>query len=164
MTPKSLLRHPLAVSRLNDLSDGPFQAVLDDPDMPEAPKNVIFCSGKIFYELYKRRHDLGNSHTAIVRLEQFYPVPETQIKKTMERYDGIKNWYWVQEEPENMGGWHFIRPYLSDISRNSIAYIGRKASSSPAPGFHSIYKQEQEAIIEQAIGPLTAVNDKADAG
>jgi 2-oxoglutarate dehydrogenase E1 component len=164
MTPKSLLRHPLAVSRLNDLSEGPFQAVLGDPDMPEAPKNVIFCSGKIFYELYKRRLDLGNNHTAIVRLEQFYPVPQTQIKKAMERYGGVKNWYWVQEEPENMGGWHFIRPYLSDISRNSIAYIGRKASSSPAPGFHSIYKREQEAIVEQAIGPAPAEKDEAATG
>lgn len=163
MTPKSLLRHPLAVSRLNDFSDGHFQAVLDDPETPEAPKNVIFCSGKIFYELYKRRLDVENAPTAILRLEQFYPVPEAQIKKMVEKYSGVKNWYWVQEEPENMGGWHFIRPYLNDISRKSVAYIGRKAASSPAPGFHSIYKKEQAAIIEQAIGPLSAVNDKAAA-
>ncbi len=163
MTPKSLLRHPLAVSRLNDFSDGHFQAVMDDPETPEAPKNVIFCSGKIFYELYKRRLDLKNTHTAIVRLEQFYPVPETQIKKTVQKYGRVKNWYWVQEEPENMGGWHFIRPYLNDMSRKSFAYIGRKASSSPASGFHRIYKQEQEAIIEQALGPPAAGDEKAGA-
>ena len=75
-----------------------------------------------------------------------------------------KNLCWVQEEPENMGGWHFIRPYLSDISRKSFAYIGREASSSPASGFHSIYKKQQAAIIEQAIGPPVAAKDKAAAG
>ncbi len=164
MTPKSLLRHPLAVSSLDDLSDGHFQAVLDDPEAPEAPKNFIFCSGKIFYELFKRRQDLRNAHTAIVRLEQLYPVPEAQIKKTVQKYSGVKNYYWVQEEPQNMGGWHFIRPYLSDISRKSFAYIGREASSSPASGFHSIYKMQQAAIIEQAIGPPVAAKDKAAAG
>ena len=164
MTPKSLLRHPLAVSGINDLSDGHFQAVLDDPDTQQEAKNVIFCNGKIFYELYKRRLDLKNTYTAIVRLEQFYPVPEAQIKKTAEKYRGVKNWFWVQEEPENMGGWHFIQPYLYDISGNSFAYIGRKASSSAASGFHTIYKQEQEAIIEQAIGPAPAKKDKAAKG
>jgi 2-oxoglutarate dehydrogenase E1 component len=161
MTPKSLLRHPLAVSKLKDLCNGYFQTVLDDPQGPEAPQNVLFCSGKIFYELYKRRLDLENTHTAIVRLEQFYPVAQEQIKRTVEKYRGAKNWYWVQEEPQNMGGWHFIRSYLNDISRKSFAYIGRKASSSPASGFHAIYKQEQEAIIEQAIGPAFAEKDKA---
>jgi 2-oxoglutarate dehydrogenase E1 component len=164
MTPKSLLRHPLAISRLNDLSEGHFETVLDDPDTRELPQNVIFCSGKIFYELYKRRLDVENTHTAIVRLEQFYPVPEAQIEKTVGKYRGAKNWFWVQEEPENMGGWRFIRAYLNDISRKSFAYIGRRASSSSASGFHTIYKQEQEAIVAQAIGPSAAVNDKAAAG
>jgi len=164
MTPKSLLRHPLAVSRLNDLSVGHFQAVLDDPETPELPKHVIFCSGKIFYELYKRRLDLENTDTAIVRVEQFYPVPEAQIKKTVEKYRGAKNWFWVQEEPENMGGWNFIRPYLNSISRNSFAYIGRKASSSAASGFHTIYKQEQEAIVEQALSSPAIRKGEAVAG
>jgi 2-oxoglutarate dehydrogenase E1 component len=164
MTPKSLLRHPLAVSRLNDLSDGHFQFVLDDPAKPQKPENVIFCSGKIFYDLHKRRMDLESGHTAIVRLEQLYPVPEAQIKKTAKKYRGAKNWYWVQEEPENMGGWHFIRPYLNNISGKSFAYIGRREASSPASGFHSIFKKEQEAIIEQAIGPAPAEKDKAATG
>jgi 2-oxoglutarate dehydrogenase E1 component len=164
MTPKSLLRHPLAVSRLDDLTGGHFRPVLDDPEKPQAPENVIFCSGKIFYDLYKRRADLQNTRTAIVRLEQFYPVPEAWIKKTMEKYPRAKNWCWVQEEPQNMGGWHFIRRYLEDISRKSFMYIGRQAASSPAPGFYTIYRQEQEAILEQAIGPSTAGSDKAAAG
>ena len=164
MTPKSLLRHPLAVSGLNDLSDGNFQAVLDDPAAPQEPKTVLFCSGKIFYELYKRRLDLRNTHTVILRLEQFYPVPEAQIIKAVEKYSAAKNWCWVQEEPENMGGWHFIRPYLDNISGKSFAYIGRQASSSAASGFHSIYKQEQEAIAERAIGPVPAEKDKAAKG
>jgi 2-oxoglutarate dehydrogenase E1 component len=164
MTPKSLLRHPLAVSRIEDFSEGYFQAVLDDPETPEAPKDVIFCSGKIFYELYKRRLDLGNAHTAIVRLEQLYPVPVVQIKETLAKYVRAQNWYWVQEEPANMGAWHFIRTHLNEISAKSFAYIGRQASSSPASGFHSIYKKEQAAILEQAIGRLPAEKGKAAAG
>jgi 2-oxoglutarate dehydrogenase E1 component len=164
MTPKSLLRHSLAVSKLDDFSNGHFQAVLDDPATLQTPKNVIFCSGKIFYELYKRRSDIENMDTAIIRLEQLYPVPEEQIKKTVKNYRGAKSWYWVQEEPKNMGGWNFIRPYLNDISGKSFAYIGRKVSSSPAAGFHTIYKQEQEAIIEQAIGPPAVKKDKAATG
>ncbi|MGD2037047.1 MAG: 2-oxoglutarate dehydrogenase E1 component [Desulfobacterales bacterium] len=164
MTPKSLLRHPLAVSKLEDFSGGDFRAVLDDPETPEAPKNIIFCSGKIFYDLYKRRSDLEIMDTAIARLEQLYPVPDEQIKKAVKQYRGAKNWYWVQEEPKNMGGWHFIRPHLNDISGKSFAYIGRKASSSPASGFHSVYKQEQEAIIEQAIGPPATEKNKVATG
>jgi 2-oxoglutarate dehydrogenase E1 component len=164
MTPKSLLRLPLAVSKIDDFCEGHFHAVLDDPETLQTPKNVIFCSGKIFYQLYKRRSDIENTETAIVRLEQLYPVPDEQIKKTLKQYRGAKNWYWVQEEPENMGGWHFIRPHLNDISGKSLAYIGRKAASSPASGFHSIYQQEQEAIIEQAIGPAAVEKEEAATG
>jgi 2-oxoglutarate dehydrogenase E1 component len=164
MTPKSLLRHSLAVSTLKDLSSGHFQAVMDDPEAPPSPKKVIFCSGKIFYELYKRRSDIESLDTAIVRLEQLYPVPEAEIRKIVKQYRDARNWYWVQEEPENMGAWQFIRPYLAGIRTKSVAYIGRKASSSPASGFHTVYKQEQEAIIEQAIGPPAAEKNKAATG
>jgi len=82
----------------------------------------------------------------------------------VEKYRGAKNWFWVQEEPENMGGWNFIRPYLNSISRNSFAYIGRKASSSAASGFHTIYKQEQEAIVEQALSSPAIRKGEAVAG
>jgi 2-oxoglutarate dehydrogenase E1 component len=164
MTPKSLLRHPLATSKLDDFSQGHFQALLDDPETLQPPKNVIFCSGKIFYQLYKRRSDIENMDTHIVRLEQLYPVPKKQLRKIIKKYQRAKNWYWVQEEPENMGGWHFIRSYLNDISGKSFAYIGRPASASPASGFHSIYQQEQESIIEQAIGPAAVAKDQAATG
>jgi 2-oxoglutarate dehydrogenase E1 component len=102
--------------------------------------------------------------TLIVRLEQLYPVPKKQLRKILKKYQRAKNWYWVQEEPENMGAWHFIRPFLNDISGNSFAYIGRPASASPASGFHTIYQQEQEAIIEQAIGPFPVEKDKVATG
>jgi len=161
MTPKSLLRHPLAVSSLDDFSVGHFQAVLDDPGTPENPKNIIFCSGKIYYQLDQRRSEIENMDTAIVRLEQLYPVAEKQIRATVKKYRGAKNWCWVQEEPENMGGWQFIRPYLNAINNKSFCYIGRKASASSASGFHTIYKLAQERIIEQAIGPAAAEKDKA---
>ncbi|MGD8797736.1 MAG: 2-oxoglutarate dehydrogenase E1 component, partial [Desulfobacterales bacterium] len=164
MTPKSLLRLSSAVSKLDDLCNGYFQAVIDDPETPQNPNSVIFCSGKIFYELSRRRWDAEKSDTAIVRLEQLYPVAEEQIKRAVQAYGSAVNWYWVQEEPQNMGAWHFIRPHLNRISGNSFAYIGRKASPSPASGFHSVYKQEQESILEQAIGPAAAEKDKAAAG
>jgi 2-oxoglutarate dehydrogenase E1 component len=164
MTPKSLLRLSSAVSELNDLCNGHFQAVIDDPETPQDPRRVVFCSGKIFYELSRRRWDTEKSETAIVRLEQLYPVAEEQIKRAVQNYSSAINWYWVQEEPENMGGWHFIRPHLNRISGKSFAYIGRKASSSPASGFHSIYKQEQESIIEQAIGPAAGEKNKVATG
>ena len=164
MTPKSLLRHPLAVSSLDDLSGGHFQAVLDDPKTPKNAKKVIFCSGKIYYQLDQRRSEIEKMDTAIVRLEQLYPVAEKQIRAMVKKYRAAKHWCWVQEEPENMGAWHFIRPYLNEISNQPFCYIGRKASSSPASGFHSIYKLDQEKIIEKAIGPAAAQNDKSTTG
>jgi len=93
---------------------------------------------------------------AIVRLEQLYPFPEDRIKQVFKRYKTVKNWVWVQEEPENMGAWQFVRPRLESITGKPLEYIGRAAASSPASGFPMIYKQEQTAITDQAIGKSKA--------
>ncbi len=161
MTPKSLLRHPQAISALPDFSEGRFDPVIDDPLRPDTARKVILCSGKIYYQLLQRCHEINCKDIAIVRLEQFYPFPEEALKRISENYSTVDNWCWVQEEPENMGGWRFVRPYLEEILGRKISYVGRPAAASPATGFPNIYKQRQSAISDQAIGPLQNEKDMA---
>ena len=155
MTPKSLLRHPLAVSTVDDLASGSYQEVLDDQDKPLKAKRILLCSGKVYYALLQRRRELNSSSSAIIRLEQFYPFPEKQIKTILSSYKQADKWYWVQEEPQNMGGWQFVKDRLAALVGKPIDYIGRKAASSPATGFPAIYKQQQAAIIDRAMGTST---------
>ncbi|MGD9120467.1 MAG: 2-oxoglutarate dehydrogenase E1 component [Desulfobacterales bacterium] len=163
MTPKSLLRHPLAVSTLDDMSVGHFQPVLDDPTGVKQATTVLVCSGKIFYELFQNRNEMDKTDIAILRLEQFYPFPESQLKKIFQKYRQAKKWLWVQEEPQNMGGWQFVQARLNASSPKSFNYIGRKASSSPASGFPGLAKLDQQAIIAQALGPPAIRKDKGKA-
>ena len=151
MTPKSLLRHPLAVSDLADMASGYFQAVLEDMDKPKNPSRVLFCSGKIYYELLQKRRELKKKDTVILRLEQIYPFPESYLQNMLKAYSNVRKYSWVQEEPKNMGCWSFVWPRLEKIIGKSINYIGRKDSSSPATGFPHIYRKEQADIIDQAI-------------
>jgi len=155
MAPKSLLRHPFAVSDLIDMVSGAFKEVLEDPDKLNTPDRILFCSGKIYYELLQRRRELKKFDMAVVRLEQFYPFPETQLKTISGKYPKAKQFFWVQEEPENMGGWFFVRPRLESLIGKPVEYIGRKSSATPATGFPHIYRQEQAAVVEAAVGPLS---------
>ena len=152
MTPKSLLRHPLAVSNLADMAGGGFQEVLDDPADIKKPKRVLLCSGKIYYALLQWRQDAKRGEAAIVRLEQLYPFPEDQLKAIAKRYRQAKEWYWVQEEPENMGAWQFVRYRMEKLFGRAPAYIGRPEAASPATGFPAIFKRQQMDIVEQAVG------------
>jgi 2-oxoglutarate dehydrogenase E1 component len=154
MSPKSLLRHPLAVSNLSEMTKGSFQTILDDPSPVEKPNRVLFCSGKIFYQLVQRRQEINATDRVIIRAEQLYPFPGDRIKQVIRRYKTVNNWAWVQEEPKNMGAWAFIRPRLEKLTGKSFSYIGRAAATSPASGFPMIYKQNQAAIIDQAIGKI----------
>jgi len=163
MTPKSLLRHPLAVSTIDDLSTDHFLPVLDDPAGAKQATTILVCSGKIFYELFQNRNDLGKTDVAVVRLEQFYPFPESQLKEIFQKYRQAKKWFWVQEEPQNMGAWQFVQSRLNAVSRKSFKYIGRKASSSPASGFPGLAKLEQQAIIAKALGPPAVSKSKGKA-
>ena len=153
MTPKSLLRHPRAVSPLADLSAGGFREVIDDDSKGAAVDTVLFCSGKIYYELSQRKIELGNSRTRIVRLEQFFPFPEKHLKPLVKKYAKATHWRWVQEEPQNMGGWTFVRPYLETLIGKPLTYVGRPPAASPATGFPTIYRREQAAITDYAVGP-----------
>ncbi len=152
MTPKSLLRHPRAVSTLTALSEGTFSPVLEDDAKHTSVKKVIFCSGKIYYQLIDRREKTGASDTAIVRIEMLYPFPEAALEAVTRQYNKAEQWIWVQEEPKNMGAWSYIQPYLSEIIGAPLDYIGRDASASPATGFPKIYKMQQERIVTQATG------------
>ena len=142
----------MAVSTLEELVSDRFQPVLKDPEPKTGAEEIIFCSGKIYYQLLQRRNELKQSNKAILRLEQFYPFPEKQIKTTLKPYKKVKKFIWVQEEPENMGGWFFVRDRMEKITGQKLHYVGRKFSASPATGFPAIYKKQQEAISNEALG------------
>ncbi len=154
MTPKSLLRHPAAVSSLEELASGAFREVIDQEGQTGDAERVVLCSGKLFYALQQRQQELHDDTSSIIRLEQFYPFPEKQLSDVLGRYSKAKQWLWVQEEPENMGGWHFVRYRLEKMIGKPLDYVGRQASPSPASGFPPIYRQRQEAILDQAMGKL----------
>ena len=153
MTPKSLLRHPMAVSSLKDLTHGQFSPILDDAEATTSAKKVIFCSGKIYYQLIARRQQINADDTAIIRVEMLHPFPEKALEAVIGRYKKAKDWTWVQEEPENMGAWQFMRPRLAPLLKKPLDYVGRNAAASPATGFPKIYKMEQDGIVDRAIGP-----------
>ena len=152
MAPKSLLRHPLAVSRLDEMVTGHFREVLDDSAGGDAPRRVLICSGKIYYDLVVEREKRSPHGPAILRLEQLYPFPQEQLKQIAGRFPVAKEWFWVQEEPANMGGWKFAREALQEATGRDIHYIGRRAAASPATGYHSVHKSEQAAIVAEAMG------------
>jgi 2-oxoglutarate dehydrogenase E1 component len=162
LTPKSLLRLPAAVSTIDDLAQGSFNTLLDDTNAVKEPHTVLLCSGKVYYELAARRQDLKSTDIAILRLEQIYPFPRDLLKKAAKKYARARRWCWVQEEPENMGGWQFIRPRVEEVVKQSIVYIGRKAASSPATGFPVMFRQEQNEIIEKAVGPTAGSQQQAE--
>jgi 2-oxoglutarate dehydrogenase E1 component len=151
LTPKSLLRHPMAVSEIKDLTSGGFSEILDDPETVENPERVVLCSGKIFYELVKNRSESAREKIAVIRVEQFYPFPEQLLEQVISRYKKPPQWYWVQEEPANMGGAEFIRPRLEKLVGHTVHCVTRPAQASPATGFSGLYKREQAAIIKQAL-------------
>jgi len=152
MAPKSILRHPRAVSALDDMASGHFHEVLDDTSGIDSAGRVLICSGKIYYDLIERREKQQAQDTVILRLEQFYPFPLEQLRRIAGSYRDAREWFWVQEEPENMGGWSFVRWYLQEATGKEIRYIGRKAAASPATGYSSVHKTEQAALVEQAMG------------
>ncbi len=155
LTPKSTLRHPRTMSRPQELSQGEFQPVLDDPYVPEKGNisRVLFCSGKVYYDLLAERERRKNSRIAIVRLEQFYPYPEWHVSNVLGSYTRADEICWVQEEPQNMGAWNFLRhriPETLPVGRH-LQYIGRPESPSPAPGILKAHRREQIALVKAAF-------------
>lgn len=151
MTPKSMLRHKMAVSPVEQLTSDRFHEVLDDAvDDPERIRRVLFCSGKLYYDLLERRTALGNKEVAIIRVEQLYPFPVDPLRDVLLRYRRAKEWAWVQEESLNMGAWSFMEPRLRALA-GSVKYLGRDTSASPATGSRKIHLREQQELVESAM-------------
>jgi 2-oxoglutarate dehydrogenase E1 component len=155
MHPKSLLRHPAAVSPLSELSEGAFQPVLQDlRDLdPAEVRRVLICSGKIYYPLDAGREERDWQTIAIIRLEQLYPFPAGELTAALRRYPGATQFRWVQEEPANQGPWSFVRWRIEDLLEPSaqLRYVGRREAASPATGSHKIHGAEEDAIVEAAL-------------
>ncbi|MGC8840926.1 MAG: 2-oxoglutarate dehydrogenase E1 component [Candidatus Sumerlaeaceae bacterium] len=154
LTPKSLLRHPEVTSRVEELTEGHFQEILDDPQVPRSPRRVLFCSGKVYYELAAARRERGISDVAIVRIEQFYPIWDDLWEDITEKYQAVPEWVWVSEEPTNFGAWGFVHANLTTYRTDMpIWYIGRARSASPATASLSMHRRQQQLIIEHALRP-----------
>jgi 2-oxoglutarate dehydrogenase E1 component len=164
MTPKSLLRHPLAASPFADFTSGTFQPVLDDPLRAEGGDEVtrlVLCSGKVVVELEASEQRAESTHVAVARVEQLAPFQMTGIKALVERYPNLTEIVWVQEEPRNMGAWSFMEPRLRDlltqIERHiPVRYIGRPERASPAEGFADWHAAEQARIVGEALSGAAA--------
>ena len=150
MSPKSLLRHPAAVSKLSEFTTGSFQEIIDDPAAPATAKRLIFCSGKVYYDLVDYRTKNKITDTAIVRIEQLYPLHKNAIMKLADRYKGARL-IWAQEEPQNMGAWAYIAPQLSEIFGFLPVYAGRDAAASPAVGALALHRFELAAFLQDAF-------------
>lgn len=152
MTPKSLLRHPMATSNTTELAEGKFQPFISDPEVTNAERLVI-CSGKVYYDLLKYRQENEIKDVAIARLEQFYPFPDKDIAEQLKSFKNVKEIIWCQEEPKNMGAWTFVAPRFMDLLEDGqkLTYAGRHASASPAAGQKKVHEAEQEALIEDAM-------------
>lgn len=159
MSPKSLLRHKEAISTLEDLAEGSFQTVISETESVD-PKDVtrlIFCSGKVYYDLIDRRRNEELKNVAIVRIEQLYPFPEDDLQEAISQYTNVEQVIWCQEEPMNQGAWyssqHHMRRVVHLLSPEIyLDYAGRDASASPAAGYMALHLEQQEKLIKDALG------------
>ncbi|MGI9047983.1 MAG: 2-oxoglutarate dehydrogenase E1 component, partial [Rubrobacteraceae bacterium] len=168
MAPKSLLRHPLAASRLEDLSEGGFHPVLDDEEArgrADSVERLILCSGKIYTELVGSEFREEAFDTALARIELLYPFPGDHILEMVEGYPNLREIIWVQEEPRNMGAWTFVEPRLRELLDETlpVRYVGKLARPSPAQGSARFHKQEHAAIVRAAFESTDEDLEKAEA-
>lgn len=160
LTPKSLLRHRLAVSTLGELSQGRFELVIDEIDSldPKKVRRVILCAGKIYYELLESRRQEDIDDIAILRLEQLYPFPVQALQDALSRYSNLKELIWCQEEPKNQGAWYQIRHRLEAVAgKLPLLYVGRPPAAAPAEGTFLMHVEHQRAIIDSALHPEVAL-------
>ncbi len=155
-TPKSLLRHPLAVSSMDELAQGHFMNVIGEQDAhdPAAVTRIVLCAGKVYYDLLDARRKADLKQVAIVRVEQLYPFPHSELAEVLAPYSHVREFVWCQEEPQNQGAWycsqHHFREVIPDGAR--LSYAGRPASASPAVGYISLHLKQQKALVEDALG------------
>ncbi len=156
MTPKGLLRHPRTASKPRELYEGKWEPVLDDPNaahLRDTAERLLLCSGKIFVDLVESHFREPNEETAIIRIEQLYPFPADEVRAVLKNYRKVEEIMWVQEEPQNMGAWNYVRPLLADLlgSRYPVRYIGRMANASPSEGSTALHAAHHAEIIESAF-------------
>jgi len=158
-TPKSLLRHKESVSPLEEFAASKFKAVnweWNENIVPEKVRRVVFCSGKVFFDLIAARRELGRDDVAVVRIAQLYPFPHDEFQATIDRYANAKEVFWTQEEPGNQGAWHRIQHYLLRHMRQDqvLAFAMRKSSASPAVGYLSLHNEQQKELVAAALAPI----------
>ncbi|VFP87742.1 2-oxoglutarate dehydrogenase E1 component [Candidatus Erwinia haradaeae] len=155
MSPKSLLRHPQAISSLDDLATGAFHSVIDevDPIAYQSVRRVIFCTGKVYYDLLNKRRQNNQNDISIIRIEKLYPFPYQEIENILRRYNDVHDFIWCQEEPHNQGAWHVIQHPLREVltSGSLLRYSGRPPSASPAVGHASMHHQQQKDLVSDAL-------------
>ena len=153
-TPKSMLRLRAATSRLAEFTSGGWQPVLADPDGPDAAavRRVLLCGGKVYYDLHAARAKNDVQDTAIVRVDQLYPLPATEIVAALDTYRGAQDVVWVQEEPANQGAWPFMALNLPEhLDGRQLRRVSRPPSAAPAAGSSAIHEAEQSALVKQAL-------------
>ncbi len=168
MAPKSLLRNPMAASRVEDFTDGEFLPVLDDEearDRADAVERLILCSGKIYMELANSDLKEEAVDTALGRLELLYPFPEERVREVLGGYPNLREILWVQEEPKNMGAWSFVEPRLRELTGGElpVRYVGKPARPSPAQGSASFHKEEHAGIVRAAFESVDGDLEQAEA-
>jgi len=147
-TPKSLLRHPKAISSLEELASGSFQTVIDDSVNPDKVKKLVFCTGKFYYDLLAEREKLNDLSIALVRLEQLFPLDGERIKEVIQRYKNVERYVWAQEEPKNMGAWSFM---LQRFEWATLEVASRPYYAVPAAGSSSRFKKRQQLVLDQVF-------------
>jgi 2-oxoglutarate dehydrogenase E1 component len=164
LTPKSLLRHRLSVSSLADFARGRFQPMIDDPEAPadDAVKRVVFCSGKVYFDLAEYRRNEGIEGVAIVRIEELYPFPIEEYARAIARYKNAKEVVWCQEEPQNQGAWYQIRHRLQEplSDKHQLFYAGRPGAAAPASGIHALHVGQQQALVSAALSSATRERER----
>ncbi|MBL9214357.1 MAG: 2-oxoglutarate dehydrogenase E1 component [Opitutaceae bacterium] len=151
MSPKSLLRHPAAVSRLEDFTQGSFQEILPDPTAGKRTERIILCSGKVYYDLVDYREKHPAEHTAILRIEQLYPLHRDRLAEIADGFGRDARLVWCQEEPQNMGAWSYVAPQLEEIFGRKAAYAGRDAAASPAVGLLALHRLQLASFLQKAF-------------
>jgi 2-oxoglutarate dehydrogenase E1 component len=157
-TPKSLLRHKDAASPLAEFTKGSFQTIIPDQKSLKSDKvkRVIACSGKVYYDLAKKREEKGSDDVAIIRVEQLYPFPHKAFATELKKYPNATEVVWTQDEPQNQGAWFFVQHYIHEnmLEGQKLGYSGRVASASPAVGYSHLHQEQQKALVEGAFGKL----------
>lgn len=158
MTPKSLLRNKDATSPVSEFTDGGFQTVIGDKGELKADKvkRIVACSGKVYYDLAKKREEKGIDDVAIIRVEQLYPFPHKAFSAEVKKYPNATELVWCQDEPQNQGAWFFVQHYIHEnmVTGQKLGYAGRAASASPAVGYAHLHQEQQKALVDAAFGRM----------